>query len=208
MCHTPIVIRGHPFTLSFFFNEMIMIIIKKWCWHDQLMLLEQILTPLRHPVASWKAMNLLHQAVCAVLYWNTATVIRMVNKVGVFFHHCCFACNPGSCRHNTEWVVAHWQRPEASGVALDMLHWAMPCLLLNCICLAIKMTRNRGSFVGNNCDHVMVDSNNQQATLLLFKYYWLAHILWSSTSDNGCRLGHHCCLWTRQILTTHRGKYK
>ena len=37
-------------------------------------------------------------------------------------HGCC----PGGRRGNTEPVVTRWRRPVASGVAMVMLHWAMP----------------------------------------------------------------------------------
>jgi hypothetical protein len=33
------------------------------------------------------------------------------------------------------------------GVALDMLHQVMPCLLLHHICMTIKMTRDGDTFV-------------------------------------------------------------
>jgi hypothetical protein len=38
-----------------------------------------------HPVASTKALDLLHQAISAVLYQRTATAIKMASKVGPFF---------------------------------------------------------------------------------------------------------------------------
>jgi hypothetical protein len=50
-------------------------------------------------------MNLLHQVMQAVLYRRNAMAIGMANKVGVFLI-CCFACNPGSRRINTEQAVA------------------------------------------------------------------------------------------------------
>jgi len=62
--------------------------------------------------------------------------------------HCRFVCCcPGSCRGDTERVVARWQHPVASGVALEMLHWAMPHVLLQRLYMAIKMACNGGAFV-------------------------------------------------------------
>jgi hypothetical protein len=47
---------------------------------------------------------------------------------------------------NTEQVVARWWRPVASGVALDMLHQAMPSVLLQRIRKTFKMGCNEGAF--------------------------------------------------------------
>jgi hypothetical protein len=60
-----------------------------------------------------------------VRYKRIAMAIRMASTVGIFFHHCLFACCPGGRWDNMEQFVAQWQRPEASGVAMDMLHRAM-----------------------------------------------------------------------------------
>jgi hypothetical protein len=48
-------------------------------------LLEQIFAQWRRPVASKKAMNLLHQAMHALLYQHTPMAIGTTNKVKVFF---------------------------------------------------------------------------------------------------------------------------
>ena len=54
--------------------------------------------------------------------------------------HCCFVdCRHGGRRGNTEQVVAQWQHPVASDVALGMLHWAMPRALLQHLRMTIKM---------------------------------------------------------------------
>ncbi len=58
---------------------------------DRLQLLAAILTQWWHTVASTKALDFLHQAMRAVLYRRTATVIKMASKVGPFFHSC-FVC--------------------------------------------------------------------------------------------------------------------
>jgi hypothetical protein len=115
--------------------------------HDQFHLLAAILAQWWCPVASSKAMDLLHRAMRAVMYRRIAMAIGMASKVDVSFHCCCFAWEPGSCRGNTEQLVARWWGPKASGIALDILHWAMCSILLQCICMAIEMARDRGTFV-------------------------------------------------------------
>jgi hypothetical protein len=52
---------------------------------DQLHLLAAILARWQHPVASTKALDLLHQAMHVVLYQRTAVAIKMASKVGPFF---------------------------------------------------------------------------------------------------------------------------
>jgi hypothetical protein len=73
--------------------------------------------------------------------------MNMATFLGVFVDCCLFACCPGSRWGNTEQVVAQWWLPGASSVALDLLHWAMPCSLLQRICMAIEMACNGGTFV-------------------------------------------------------------
>ncbi len=46
-----------------------------------------------------------------------------------------------------EQVVAQWWCQVASGVALDMSHWAMLSVLLQCACMAIKITCNGGALI-------------------------------------------------------------
>jgi hypothetical protein len=60
------------------------------------------------------------------------------------FHHCLLACRPGGRWGNTEQVVDQWQRPGASIVALDLLHWVKPCVLLQRVHMAIKMACDGG----------------------------------------------------------------
>ncbi len=61
--------------------------------------------------------------------------------------HCRFDdCRHGSRRGNTEQVVARWQHPVASNVALDTLHWAMPRALLQHLRMTIEMAYNGGTF--------------------------------------------------------------
>jgi hypothetical protein len=106
--------------------------------HDQLQLLAAILARWWRLVASNKAPNLLHQAMCAVTYRRITMAIEMASFSGVFVDCCLFACCPGSRWGNTEQVVARCRHPVASGVALDMPHWVMPSVLLWCTAVAIK----------------------------------------------------------------------
>jgi hypothetical protein len=64
-----------------------------------------------------------------------------------FVDCCLFACCPGGHLGNTEQVVAQCWRPVASRVALDMLHWEMPSVLLRRIRKAFKTGRDGGGFV-------------------------------------------------------------
>ena len=62
--------------------------------------------------------------------------------------HRCFVCyGQGGLRGNTERVVTRWRRPVASSVALDMLHWAMLHVLLQCLRMAIEMASDGGAFI-------------------------------------------------------------
>ncbi len=114
--------------------------------HVRFILSDIILARWQRPVASSKALDLLHWAMHAVLYRCTAAAINMATFLGVFFDCCLFACYPGSRWGNTEQVVTRWQRPVASRVALDMLHWAMCFVLQRQIAVAIKMAN-----VGGTC---------------------------------------------------------
>jgi hypothetical protein len=105
---------------------------------DQLQLLAAILAQWQRLVASNKALNLLHRAMCAVTYRHIAMAIKTASFYGVFVDCCLFACCPGGHWGNTEQVVAQCWRPVASGVALDMPHWGMPSVLLRRTAMAIK----------------------------------------------------------------------
>jgi hypothetical protein len=80
-----------------------------------------------------------------VLYRRTAKTIKMASLFGTFFccHFVCFC--PGNHWGNTEQVDARWRRPVASGVALDMLHWAMRFVLHWQTAMAIEMANNGGT---------------------------------------------------------------
>ena len=62
-------------------------------------------------------------------------------------HHCFVCCRPGSRRGDTERVVARWQRLVAFMKALDLLYQAMCSVLLQCVCVAIEMAQDGGTFV-------------------------------------------------------------
>ncbi len=66
----------------------------------------------------------------AVSYRRIAMAIKMARKVGVLFDCRVFAGCLGGHWGYTELVVAQCRRPVASGVALDIPHWAMPPVLL------------------------------------------------------------------------------
>jgi hypothetical protein len=102
------------------------------------MLLDIILTQWQHPVAYSEALDLLHRAMRAITYRRIAIAIKMASFVGVFVDCCSIACCPGGRWGNTEQVGAQWQCSVASGVALDMPHWAMLSVLLWRNTVAIK----------------------------------------------------------------------
>jgi hypothetical protein len=70
--------------------------------HDRLHLLAAILAQWRRLVASNKALNLLHWAMCAVTYWRIAMAIKTASFLGVFVDCCLFACYPGGLWGDTE----------------------------------------------------------------------------------------------------------
>jgi hypothetical protein len=111
------------------------------------MLLDIILARWQCPLASSEALDLLHWEMHAVMYRCIAMAIKTATFLGVFVDCCLFACCPGGRWGNTEQVVARWQLPGASSVALDLLHWAMPCSLLQRVRMAIEMACNGGTFV-------------------------------------------------------------
>jgi hypothetical protein len=119
---------------------------KNCCSHVQFILSDKILARWQRPVASSKALDLLHWAMHRVLYQRTAAAINMATFLGVFFYCCLFACCSGSRWGNMEQVVARWWHPVAFEVALDMPHRAMRSVLLRRIRKAFKMGCNRGAF--------------------------------------------------------------
>ncbi len=112
---------------------------------DWLQLLATILAQWWSLLASYKAPNLLYWAMQAVLHRRTAAAIEMASHFGTFFCDHFVCCCPGRRWGNTEQVVARSRRPVASGVALDMLHWAMRFVSHQQTAMAIKMANNRGT---------------------------------------------------------------
>ncbi len=102
------------------------------------MLLDIIFAQWWHPVVSCEALDIFHWTMHAVMYQRIVMAIKMASKVGLCFCFCFVCCCPGGCWGNTEQVVAQWQRPMASGIALDMLHWVMHFVLQWCTAMAIK----------------------------------------------------------------------
>ncbi len=105
---------------------------------ERLHLLAAILAQWWHLVASNKALNLLHWAMCVVTYRRIAMAIKMASFLGVFVDCCLSACCPGGCWGNMEQVVAQCQHPMASRVAMDMPHQAMLSVSLRRTAVAIK----------------------------------------------------------------------
>ena len=64
---------------------------------------------------------------------------------GYILHRHFVDCRPGGHRGDMERVVARWQRPVASDVALDMMHWVMPRALLQRLRMTIEMACNGGT---------------------------------------------------------------
>jgi hypothetical protein len=64
--------------------------------HVRFMSLDIILAQWRRPVASSKALDLLHWAMHAVTHRRLAMAIKTASFVGVFVDCCLFACCPGS----------------------------------------------------------------------------------------------------------------
>jgi hypothetical protein len=132
-------------TFSYRFNDEN--IQKKCCSHVQFILLDIILAQWRPPVASSKALDLLHWAMWVVLHRRTTAAINKATFLGIFVDCCLLACCSGSCWGNTERVVAQCRHPVASRAALDMLHRAMPSVLLWRTAVAIETAGGRGVFV-------------------------------------------------------------
>ncbi len=115
--------------------------------HDRLHLSAAILARWQRPVASTKALDLLHRTMHAVFYRGTAAAIEMASKVGPLFCLCFVCCCSRGSWGYREQVVTRWWHLVASWVALDMPHQAMPSISLRRTAVAIKMANNRDAFV-------------------------------------------------------------
>ncbi len=146
MCHTPIKNRGLSIDPWPFPTVLMMKNIKKiYRSHVPFMLLDIILAQWWRPVASSKALDLLHQAMCAVTYRRIAMAIKTASFVGISVDCCLFDCCPGGRWGDMKQVVAWCRHPVASRVALDMLHWAMHFVLHRRTAIAIKTANNGGT---------------------------------------------------------------
>jgi hypothetical protein len=83
---------------------------------------------------------------CVVTYQRITMAIKTATFLESFVVCCLFACWPGGRWGDTEQVVARCWRPVASGVALDMLHWVMPSVLLQRTAMAIDSAGGQGAF--------------------------------------------------------------
>jgi hypothetical protein len=73
---------------------------------------------------------------CAVLHRRIVMAIEMASKGAYFFIVVLLIVAllaTGAIQRKVE--VAWWHHPEASSVALVMLHWSMPRALLQCVCI-------------------------------------------------------------------------
>jgi hypothetical protein len=120
---------------------------KNRCFLSQCLLLAAIIAQWWQPVASVVALNHLYWAICAVLYPCIAMAIKTASKVGVLFDCCFVGCCPGGRWDSTEQVVARCRHPVASGVSVDMPHWAMLSVLLRHTSVAVETADGQGAFV-------------------------------------------------------------
>jgi hypothetical protein len=145
-----------------------------------------------------------------VTHRRIAMAIRIASKVGVLFHCCFICCCPGGHWGNTEQVVARWRRPEASGIAQDMLHWVMHFLLHRHTAMAIEMAGRQGALFPtiDLCLNINVAKELCNGSLKLKTSYTNVHYYvycyfvpyWPPPSDgDGCRFGHRCCRRTSPI---------
>ena len=126
MCHTNIVIRATQALFQQFDHE---IYPQNRGMHVQLMSIRASACPM---------------AVFSGFYESPGAPAHRHNhqngqQSGHILHRCFVCCGPGGRRGDTEQVVARWQHPVASGIALDMLHWAMPSVSHHRTTMAIKM---------------------------------------------------------------------
>ncbi len=118
------------------------------------MLSERALAQWWHPVASSETLEILHRAMRAVSYRCITMAIETASKVGVLFDCCFVDCCPDRRWGDTEQVVARFQRPVASGVAVDMRHQAMLSVSLQRTPVAVETAGGQGAFVRHHqCCH-------------------------------------------------------
>ncbi len=105
-------------------------LVKKWHIRDQLCLLAAILAQWQRLVASNKALNLLHQAMCAVTYRRIAMAIEVASFLGVFFLLLFVCLLPW--RPLGQYGLSSCPMPECSGFRSSHGHAALG----NAICIA------------------------------------------------------------------------
>jgi hypothetical protein len=118
--------------------------------HVKLILAERVLARWQHLVTFMKVMNLIHW-VMRVVSPAHRHGHRNGQKSGYILHCWFVCCCPGGRRGNTERVVTWWLRPVVSGVTLVMLHWVMRSVSLQCVCVAIHVVREGGTFALRHC---------------------------------------------------------
>ena len=97
-------------------------------------------------VTFMKAMDLLHQAMCAIVPAHRHSH-QGGQQSGHIFYHCFVCCCLGGHWGNTEQVAASWQCLVAFMKALDLLHQAMHAVLHRHTAMAVEMTSNGGTCV-------------------------------------------------------------
>ena len=140
ICHTPFVIKGQHVNWSSFSQRNVR---NNRSWCAPFIISEQMLVQWWRLVAYIKATNLLHRAKRTIVPPHRDG--HQNGQQRWYIVHCCFVdCCHGGHWGNTEQVVAQWQRPVASDLAIDMLHWVMPHAPLQHFRTDIKMACNGG----------------------------------------------------------------
>ncbi len=134
------------------------------------MLLDIILAQWWRPVASSKALDLLHWAMCVVKYRRITMAIKMASFVGVFVDCCLFACCPGGCWGDTEKVVARCRCPVSSGF------WSSPGHVALGNALHIAPADRHGQQNGPRWINMLMPLSIFSSTITVAKYHVLVII--------------------------------
>jgi hypothetical protein len=116
ICHTPFVIKGQHVNWSSFSQRNVR---NNRSWCVPFIISEQMLVQWWRLVAYMKATNLLHRAKRAIVPPH-CDGHQYGQQRWYILHRCFVDCCHGGRWGNTEQVVAQWQRPVASDVAVDM----------------------------------------------------------------------------------------
>ncbi len=146
--------RGLSIDLWSFPTVLTMKNIKKCRSHVPFMLLDIILTQWWRPVASSKALDLLYQAICVVMYRCIATAIKMASFVCVFVD-CCLSWQPlgrygaSSCpmavSSGFRSSPGHAALGDAICIALVHHHGHQNGQWMRCICLSLLPCLNHNT---------------------------------------------------------------